>query len=153
MPPRHLQAVSGKPVPRLPRELRAVLAGWLARLSWEQLICRDVGHVWTAAFHPGETYTPNRLGSYDISEPCLRGCGVTRRRFIGPVTGWLDRANVMNYSRAPGYQVPEVLASWSGSRDVRGLVRLEIKRRTDEGDFPPPELLSPLRLREEASPL
>lgn len=153
MPTRHLQAVGDKPTPRLPTELRKVLVTWLASLDWSQLICRDVGHVWTAAFHPGETYTPNRNGSYDINEPCLRGCGVSRRRFIGPVTGWLDRANMMNYTRARGYQMPEALASWSGSRDSRGLIRLEIKRRTDEGDNPPAELLNPIRLREEAAPL
>jgi hypothetical protein len=137
---------------RVPPELRKALDGWLHNLSWEQLICRDVGHIWTAAFTPGETYTPNRYGSYELNAPCLRGCGCKRTRFLSPGTGYIARANTMNYTGSPGYLVPEALASTTYTRDVNGHVRMEIQRRNEQGDYAPPELLSPVLLRAEAAP-
>ena len=94
-------------------ELRAVsdddsaFEDWLARADEEMLVCRDLGHWWPR-YSDKETRFQRSRTTQDVyvDQPCLRDCGVTRTRVLGPHGELSGSSNSYSYPENYQFKTP-----------------------------------------------
>lgn len=117
------------PPARTAAQLADPVGDWLARTDTVRLVCRDKGHWWPSDQDALRDDYPV-TGHSVITEWCQRGCGVSRKRYVGLEDGLLRKSSTYGYSDAPGYLMPGTRAEgWFMDKATRGRIRLALRER------------------------
>jgi len=109
---------------------------WLAEADTVVLVCWDLGHIWDGDIYDNIEKRPH--GAHLLLGSCMRGCGVSRARYL--TSSWRPDPSKNSY-RYPRNYSPKTFVQPAKGQDFnpffmtwehRAAIRKEIARRAKE---------------------
>ena len=109
---------------------------WIDATDTVVLVCWDLGHIWDAEIYDNIEKRPH--GAHLLLGSCMRGCGVSRARYLN--SSWQPDPSKNSYKYPRGYSPKSFIQGVKGeaynpffmSWEHRAAIRRELARRAKE---------------------
>jgi hypothetical protein len=103
---------------------------WITATDTVVLVCWDLGHIWDAEIYDNIEKRPH--GAHLLLGSCMRGCGVSRARYLN--SSWQPDPSKNSYKYPRGYSPKSFIEGnpFFMSWEHRAAIRRELARRAKE---------------------